>query len=195
MQVGLFGGTFDPIHNGHIQALKAAYRILSLDGIVLVPAGDPYLKRSRLIASSEDRYNMATLAVKKIPFVEVSDIEMTRSGPSYTIDTVKKLKAEGYEITVLLGVDSIIEMDKWDDPYSLHYECEVVGLSRPGFQGDKSQPFMARQKQFSLRTIEVNSPSISSSEVRDLILRGLDVGELVPKSVNEYIRKKKLYHL
>ena len=76
MQVGLFGGTFDPIHNGHIQALKAAYRILSLDGIVLVPAGDPYLKRSRVVASSEDRYNMSTLAVKKIPFVEVSDIEM-----------------------------------------------------------------------------------------------------------------------
>jgi len=92
-------------------------------------------------------------------------------------------------------VDSIIEMDKWDDPYSLHYECEVVALSRPGFQGDKSQSFLARQKQFSLRTIEVNSPSISSSDVRDLILRGLDVGELVPKSVNEYIRKKKLYHL
>ena len=194
VQVGLFGGTFDPIHNGHIQALEAAYEILDLDRIILVPAGDPYLKRTNLVASSKDRYNMVLIAVKKISFVEVSDIEMIRPGPSYTIDTVRELKEVGYEVTVLLGVDSIIEMDKWDDPYSLHAECEVVGLSRPGFQHDKSPSYSARRKQFSLRTIEVNSSPISSSEVRDLILSGQDVAGLVPKSVSEYIHCKKLYH-
>ena len=195
MFVGLFGGTFDPVHNGHIQAANSARRILKLDKVIMIPAGDPYLKRTELVASPKKRYHMVSLAIQKIPFLEVSDIEIFRSGPSYTLDTVRELKRNGHEVIVLLGTDSIIEMDKWEDPDSLHSECEVVGLTRPGFQIDKSKPYQSRQRKYSLRTIEVNSPAISSTKVRNLIQNGQDVTELVPQGVNEYIQKEKLYHL
>ncbi|HBR65693.1 MAG: nicotinate-nucleotide adenylyltransferase [Chloroflexota bacterium] len=195
MFVGLFGGTFDPVHNGHIQAANSARRILKLDKVIMIPAGDPYLKRTELVASPKERYHMVSLAIQKIPFLEVSDIEIFRSGPSYTLDTVRELKRNGHEVIVLLGTDSIIEMDKWEDPDSLHSECEVVGLTRPGFQIDKSKPYQSRQRKYSLRTIEVNSPAISSTKVRNLIQNGQDVTELVPQGVNEYIQKEKLYHL
>ena len=111
MFVGLFGGTFDPVHNGHIQAANSARRILKLDKVIMIPAGDPYLKRTELVASPKERYHMGSLAIQKIPFLEVSDIEIFRSGPSYTLDTVRELKRNGHEVIVLLGTDSIIEMD------------------------------------------------------------------------------------
>jgi nicotinate-nucleotide adenylyltransferase len=193
--VGLFGGTFDPVHNGHIQAANSAHRILQLDKVIMIPAGDPYLKRTKLVASPKERYHMVSLAIQKIPFLEVSDIEIFRSGPSYTLDTVRELKRNGHEVIVLLGADSIIEMDKWEDPDSLHSECEVVGLTRPGFQIDKSKPYQSRQRKYSLRTIEVNSPAISSTKVRNLVQNRQDVTGLVPQGVNEYIQKEKLYHL
>lgn len=194
MFVGLFGGTFDPIHNGHIEAANSAHLILKLDKVIMVPAGDPYLKRTKLVASPKERYRMVSLAIQKIPSLEVSDIEIFRSGPSYTIDTVRELKREGHEVIVLLGTDSIIEMDKWQDPDLLHSECEVVGLTRPGFQIDKSKSYLSRQRKYSLRTIEVNSPEISSTRVRNLIQDGVDVADLIPQEVNEYIKKEKLYH-
>ena len=194
MFVGLFGGTFDPIHNGHIEAANSAHLILKLDKVIMVPAGDPYLKRTKLVASPKERYRMVSLAIQKIPSLEVSDIEIFRSGPSYTIDTVRELKREGHEVIVLLGTDSIIEMDKWQDPDLLHSECEVVGLTRPGFQIDKSKSYLSRQRKYSLRTIEVNSPEISSTRVRNLIQEGVDVADLIPQEVNEYIKKEKLYH-
>jgi len=192
--VGLFGGTFDPIHNGHIEAANSAHQTLKLDKVIMVPAGDPYLKRTKLVASPKERYRMVSLAIQKIPSLEVSDIEIFRSGPSYTIDTVRELKREGHEVIVLLGTDSIIEMDKWQDPDLLHSECEVVGLTRPGFQIDKSKSYLSRQRKYSLRTIEVNSPEISSTRVRNLIQDGVDVADLIPQEVNEYIKKEKLYH-
>ena len=194
MFVGLFGGTFDPIHNGHIEAANSAHLILKLDKVIMVPAGDPYLKRTKLMASPKERYRMVSLAIQKIPSLEVSDIEIFRSGPSYTIDTVRELKREGHEVIVLLGTDSIIEMDKWQDPDLLHSECEVVGLTRPGFQIDRSKSYLSRQRKYSLRTIEVNSPEISSTRVRNLIQEGVDVADLIPQEVNEYIKKEKLYH-
>ena len=194
MFVGLFGGTFDPIHNGHIEAANSAHRILKLDKVIMVPAGDPYLKRTKLVASPKERYRMVSLAIRKVPSLEVSDIEIFRSGPSYTIDTVRELKREGHEVIVLLGTDSIIEMDKWQDPDLLHSECEVVGLTRPGFQIDESKSYLSRQRKYSLRTIEVNSPEISSTRVRNLIQDGVDVADLIPQEVNEYIKKEKLYH-
>tara|TARA_B100000959_G_scaffold29654_1_gene28394 strand:- start:3131 stop:3715 length:585 start_codon:yes stop_codon:yes gene_type:complete len=192
--VGLFGGTFDPIHNGHIEAANSAHLILKLDKVIMVPAGDPYLKRTKLVASPKERYRMVSLAVRKIPSLEVSDIEIFRPGPSYTIDTVRELKREGHEVIVLLGMDSIIEMDEWQDPDLLHSECEVVGLTRPGFQIDKSKSYLSRQRKYSLRTIEVNSPEISSTRVRNLIQDGVDVADLIPQEVNEYIKEQKLYH-
>ena len=194
MFVGLFGGTFDPIHNGHIEAANSAHLILKLDKVIMVPAGDPYLKRTKLVASPKERYRMVSLAIQKIPSLEVSDIEIFRSGPSYTIDTVRELKREGHEVIVLLGTDSIIEMDKWQNPDLLHSECEVVGLTRPGFQIDKSKSYLSRQRKYSLRTIQVNSPEISSTRVRNLIQDGVDVADLIPQEVNEYIKKEKLYH-
>ena len=104
------------------------------------------------------------------------------------------MKREGHEVIVLLGTDSIIEMDKWQDPDLLHSECEVVGLTRPGFQIDESKSYLSRQRKYSLRTIEVNSPEISSTRVRNLIQEGVDVADLIPQEVNEYIKKEKLYH-
>ena len=194
MLLGLFGGTFDPIHNGHIQAAKSAQQTLELDKVIMVPAGDPYLKRANLTASKLDRYKMVSLAVKEFPFLDVSDIEILRSGPSYTLDSVTHFKKDGHTVIVLLGTDSIIEMDNWTDPNTLHSECEVVGLTRPGIKIDSSEAYLIRQEKYSIRTIESNSSLISSSEIRNLIQKGADIRTMVPESVHEYIQKKKLYH-
>ena len=195
MLVGLFGGTFDPIHNGHIQAANSAQQALKLDKVIMIPAGDPYLKRGKLTASKADRYNMVSLAIEESPFLDVSDIEILRPGPSYTVDSVRHFKKEGHTVVVLLGTDSIIEMDNWNDPNTLHLECEVVGLTRPGIKNDRSEAYRERQERYSIRTIEANSSLISSSEIRELIQKGVDVKDMVPQLVHEYIQKKKLYHL
>ena len=173
MLLGLFGGTFDPIHNGHIQAANSAQQTLELDKVIMVPAGDPYLKRANLTASKLDRYKMVSLAVKEFPFLDVSDIEILRSGPSYTLDSVRHFKKDGHTVIVLLGTDSIIEMDNWTDPNTLHSECEVVGLTRPGIKIDSSEAYLIRQEKYSIRTIESNSSLISSSEIRNLIQKVL----------------------
>ena len=194
MLLGLFGGTFDPIHNGHIQAANSAYQMLELDKVIMIPAGDPYLKRTNLTASKSDRYEMVSLAIEEFPFLDVSDIEIFRAGPSYTVDSVRHFKKDGHIVVVLLGTDSIIEMDNWIDPNALHSECEVVGLTRPGIKTDSSEAYLIRQERYSIRTIEANSSLISSSEIRELIQKGADVQDMVPQSVYEYIQKKKLYH-
>jgi len=192
--VGLFGGTFDPIHNGHIQAANSAQQALGLDKVIMIPAGDPYLKRSKLATSKCDRYNMVSLAIQEFPFLDISDVEVVRSGPSYTVDSVRHFKKEGHTVIVLLGVDSIIEMDNWKDPDALHFECEVVGLTRPGIKIDRSEAYLIRQEKYSIKTIEANSPLISSSEIRKLFQNGADAKDMVPRLVYEYILKKKLYH-
>ena len=104
------------------------------------------------------------------------------------------LKKEGHTVIVLLGVDSIIEMDNWKDPDALHFECEVVGLTRPGIKIDRSEAYLIRQEKYSIKTIEANSPLISSSEIRKLFQNGADAKDMVPRLVYEYILKKKLYH-
>ena len=91
MLVGLFGGTFDPIHLGHIQAANTAQQFLKLDKVIMLPAGDPYLKRNTLTASKMDRYNMVSLAIEEFQFLDISDIEILRSGPSYTVESVRIL--------------------------------------------------------------------------------------------------------
>tara|TARA_Y100000814_G_scaffold280836_1_gene244520 strand:+ start:30 stop:623 length:594 start_codon:yes stop_codon:yes gene_type:complete len=192
--LGLFGGTFDPIHNGHIQAANSAYQTLELDKVIMIPAGDPYLKRTNLTASKSDRYEMVSLAIEEFPFLEVSDIEILRPGPSYTVDSVKHFKKDGHAVVVLLGIDSIIDMDNWTYANALHSECEVIGLTRPGIKIDSSEAYLKRQKRYSIRTIDANSSLISSSEIRKLIQKGADVKDMVPQSVYEYILKKKLYH-
>ncbi len=195
MLVGLFGGTFDPIHKGHIQAANTAQRTLKLDKVIMIPAGDPYLKRSKLAASKLDRYNMVSLATEEFPLLDVSNIEILRPGPSYTVDSVRHFKRDGHTVVVLLGTDSIIEMDNWDDPNALHSECEVVGLTRLGTKIESSEAYLARKEKYSIKIIEANSPPISSSEIRELIQKGADVEDMLPRTVYEYIRRKKLYHL
>ena len=126
--------------------------------------------------------------------MEVSDIEILRPGPSYTVDSVKHFKKDGHAVVVLLGIDSIIDMDNWTDANALHSECEVIGLTRPGIKIDSSEAYLKRQKRYSIRTINANSSLISSSEIRKLIQKGADVKDMVPQSVYEYILKKRLYH-
>ena len=133
--VGLLGGTFNPIHNGHVAIARQAREVLALDRVVLIPTGDPPHKPHENLAAAKDRFEMVRLAIASDPSLSISDVEVRRSGKSYTIDTIRLLQQEyGPEARLffLIGLDAFLEFPTWRDPATLLTLCSFVVLSRPG---------------------------------------------------------------
>ena len=133
--VGLLGGTFNPIHNGHVAIARQAREVLALDRVVFIPTGDPPHKPHETLATAKDRFEMVRLAIASDPSLSISDVEVRRSGKSYTIDTIRLLQQEyGPEARLffLIGLDAFLEFPTWRDPATLLTLCSFVVLSRPG---------------------------------------------------------------
>ncbi len=133
--VGLFGGTFDPIHAGHIAAAQAAMKALELDEVIFVPAGDPYLKSVNWdVTPAVQRQEMVRLALlyEGVNMFKISDVEILREGPSYTLDTARELGSGGGNVVVILGMDTVLTIPGWHDPAALLYDCRVAAITRPG---------------------------------------------------------------
>jgi nicotinate-nucleotide adenylyltransferase len=191
LRVGIFGGTFDPIHLGHLIVAEQARDRLRLDRVLFVPARVPPHKGSAA-ADAEHRYRMTRLATEDHPQFAVSDLELLREGPSYTIDTLRALRAEapgGTRHYLLLGADSARDLEHWRDFQDLLEDATVVVAGRPGVDQDRLSTHVGRKATF------LSTPllEISSTEIRRLVREGGTVRYLVPAPVEEYIRSEGLY--
>lgn len=190
IRVGILGGTFDPIHNGHLEAADAARRELTLDRIMLLPARTPPHRSAEPRASAFHRFAMAALAATTKPGMEVSDLELHRDGPSYTSITLQQLHAEGYkpsQLFFILGADAYAEIATWHDyPRLLDFSNFVV-VSRPGISMSHitSSPRMF--------FVAADTPDISSTEIRRRVSAGESIDGLVPSIVADHIRRHRLY--
>jgi nicotinate-nucleotide adenylyltransferase len=187
---GLFGGTFDPIHWGHLLLAEITRSILSLHKVFFIPARIPPHK-SNVRASSEQRYRMAQLACEGNPHFEVSDVEIRREGPSYTVDTLRTFRNRDAhaEIYLIIGADSAKDLGSWKDHETILEQSNVVVLGRPGAIGENiSESLGSRVTILPTPLIE-----LSSSDVRREVHEGRSIRYLVTDSVEKYIRSENLY--
>lgn len=184
-KVGIFGGSFNPIHNGHIEIISSAIKDLNLDKIYIVPVGKPSHKEEVEMASKEDRYKMVQLALGKMEKVIVSRIEIDKKKTSYTYDTLKDIKRreKNSKIFEIIGEDSAYYLEKWKNYRKMKKMCIFAYVARKGkkIQGEN------------LLKIEMPLYKVSSTEIRKKIVEKGKIEGLVPKSVEDYIRIKKLY--
>lgn len=191
LRLGVFGGTFDPIHLGHLLVAEVARQILDLHRVLFVPARVPPHKGEG-VASPEQRYRMTALACEPNPHFEVSDVEIRREGPSYTVDTVRVLRGQspsGAEFFLMLGADSARDFGSWKDHESLLNDAKIVVLGRPGVGEDTVPSAFASRLTF-LRTPLLE---ISSSDIRRRVNSGASIRYMVTDAVNDYIRVERLY--
>lgn len=187
-RIGIFGGTFNPIHVGHLVAAQAVQEKLNLDQVIFIPVFSPPHKSSSGIAAPVHRLNMVRLAVRGNPRFIVSNCEVRREGKSYTIDTVLHLQQvlpSGTKLFVIVGGDMLTGLKQWKHIDELQRRVTFVSVNRPGFLAKKS----------GIRTVCVAVPGldISSSDVRRRISAKKSIAYLVPESTARYIRKHKLY--
>ena len=191
-RIGVMGGTFDPIHHGHLVAASEVAYNFDLDEVVFVPTGQPYQKERRAVSPAEDRYLMTVIATASNPRFSVSRVDIDRPGPTYTIDTLKDLRARAEpadELFFITGADALAEILTWHDADELFSLAHFVGCTRPGHQlSDSGLP------DGKVSLVEIPALSISSTECRARVEAGEPVWYLVPDGVVQYIAKRGLYN-
>ena len=196
MKIGILGGTFDPIHNGHIEIALAAMEALGLDRVALMPSGDPPHKQRP--TDRWDRFRMAQIAAGSHPGLYASDLEIRREGRTYTVDTLSTLTVERPEVewTYILGADALYKLDSWKEFPRIARLCAFAGVSRPGCDEDLAR-LRARAISACYHTrvdlLPVSGPELSSTAIRKMVAEGLPVDDCVPPEVARYIREKGLY--
>jgi nicotinate-nucleotide adenylyltransferase len=199
MRVGVFGGTFDPIHLGHLAVARSIQATLSLDRVVLVPAGQPWLKAGTPVSSVNDRVEMLRLAIAREKAFVLSTIEAERPGPSYTVDTMETLQRQSGSDSVLyflLGSDALMDIAKWKEPRRLIQLCQLVAFARPGFEFPTTDALEAAVPGLSQRVIflEVPQVNIRATDIRSRIAEGRSIKRLVSRAVERYILEHGLYN-
>ena len=187
------GGTFDPIHHGHLVAASEVQAWFDLDEVVFVPTGEPWQKQTRQVSAAEDRYLMTVIATASNPRFWVSRVDIDRQGPTYTIDTLRDLRAElaDADLCFITGADALSDIFTWraaDELFDLAY---FVGCTRPGFTMDRSTLTGIPEERVTI--VEIPALAISSTDCRKRHMRGEPVWYLVPDGVVQYISKYSLY--
>jgi nicotinate-nucleotide adenylyltransferase len=198
VNIGVLGGTFDPIHIGHLIIAEEARVKLGLSKVLFVPAGQPWLKQDRDITAAVHRIEMVRRAIADNPYFELSTLEVERSGPSYTVDTLTMLRKElgsRASLFFILGRDTFAELPLWKEPQKVIQLCRLVVPPRLGSRdlkhSEKVIPGMLD------RVIQLAMPviGISSSEIRRRIAQGLSIRYLVPPEVEKYITEHRVYQV
>jgi len=198
MRVGIFGGTFDPIHLGHLAVARSIQSSLGLDNVVFVPAGQPWLKADTPVSRVEDRVQMLRLALARRRALELSTIEADRPGPSYTVDTMETLQRQlgsDADFFFLLGSDALMDIAKWKEPQRLIQLCQLVAFARPGFGLPTMEALEVAVPGISMRVVfaEVPQVNIRATDIRRRIAEGRSIQRLVPRAVERYILEHGLY--
>jgi nicotinate-nucleotide adenylyltransferase len=189
-RIGIMGGTFNPIHNGHLALAKAAQKQFALDEVLFIPAGNPPHKAASAVIDKKDRLAMVKLAIKEKKKWSVSRLEVDRPGLSYAVDTFRALRrkyGERVQLFYIMGHDSLNDIRGWKKPLALFRLCELIVATRPGIKGRTIPAAADRIHWLKLRA------DISASEIRERLKAGQPVGRLVPKVIAAYIKAKGLY--
>lgn len=199
--IGLLGGSFNPIHIGHLVVAEEARSRLGLERVLLVPARVSPHKLGKPLAPAEDRLRMVQLAIADNPAFEASDIELRREGPSYSIDTVQELRAQSggtWDIHFLVGADTLPELPAWHRVGELADLCKFAVFSRPGESLDALDPLRAALRDdqvaaIAARRFEIPLIGVSSTDIRRRMREGRSIRYLVPEAVRRYIVARGLY--
>ncbi|MGB8402863.1 MAG: nicotinate-nucleotide adenylyltransferase [Mycobacterium sp.] len=195
--MGVMGGTFDPIHNGHLVAASEVADLFDLDEVIFVPTGQPWQKRDRQVSAAEDRYLMTVIATAANPRFSVSRVDIDRAGPTYTKDTLRDLAAKSpdADLFFITGADALASILSWQNWEDLFATARFVGVSRPGYELD-GQHIAAARKELpddALKLVEVPALAISSSDCRRRAAANRPIWYLVPDGVVQYVSKRGLY--
>ncbi|WP_184760652.1 nicotinate-nucleotide adenylyltransferase [Streptomyces griseoloalbus] len=189
-RLGVMGGTFDPIHHGHLVAASEVAAQFGLDEVVFVPTGQPWQKSHRAVSAAEDRYLMTVIATAENPQFSVSRIDIDRGGPTYTVDTLRDLRAlnPDTDLFFITGADALAQILTWRDSEELFSLAHFIGVTRPGHHlTDAGLP------EGGVSLVEVPALAISSTDCRARVAKGEPVWYLVPDGVVRYIDKRELY--
>jgi len=223
MRIGIMGGTFDPIHLGHLRAAEEIYWAFGMDRIIFVPAARPPHKEEAVVASALHRYEMVSLATVFTPYFTVSPIELQREGKSYSVETVRefhRLSGPDTHLYFVVGVDAFLEMSEWREAEELLTLTQVIVTARPGWRLDEVERLLTPEQRRLLGRptfryckvsevdperiektpvprevllVEVVSLDIASREIRQLVEEGRSIRHLVPDTVAAYMAKNRLY--
>ena len=191
LRVGIMGGTFDPVHHGHLVVASEVSDRFDLDEVVFVPTGDPWQKTGIPVSAAEDRYLMTVIATASNPRFRVSRVDIDRCGPTYAVDTLSDLRAEygpAVELYFITGADALGRILSWKDPERLFALAHFVGVTRPGFELSAEHLPVD-----TVSLVQVPAMAISSTDCRARVGAGKPVWYLVPDGVVQYIAKRRLY--
>jgi len=185
------GGTFDPVHHGHLVAASEVRSWFDLDEVVFVPTGEPWQKGERRVADAEDRYLMTVIATASNPRFSVSRVDIDRPGPTYTVDTLRDIRAargDDWELYFITGADALAKIVTWRDAADCFELAHFVGCTRPGHELTLGSLPPDR-----VTLVEVPALAISSTDCRDRVAAGEPIWYLVPDGVVQYVSKRNLY--
>ncbi|HEX9712639.1 MAG TPA: nicotinate-nucleotide adenylyltransferase [Actinomycetota bacterium] len=194
-RLGVMGGTFNPIHTGHMVAADEARQAFELDEVVFVPAGHPWQKADVDVAPAEDRYLMTVIATSPHPAFTVSRIELDREGQTYTIDTLRALREQrpDPELFFITGADAVLQILSWKDPAAILREARFIAATRPGYDLERLEKELPEGLEDRVAVMEIPALAISSTDVRRRVQEGRPIRYLVPEGVAAYIEKRRLY--
>ncbi len=197
-KIGIIGGSFDPIHNGHLKTAEFVYQQLGLEKMIFIPAFIAPHKIGMEYAPAEHRYQMTLLATQGNPHFCVSDIELKRKGVSYTYDTIAALHGyygDGYDLYFIIGADSVAELDTWTKVREIMGLCTFVAATRPGFAPEvqKVIEYFGELGKTKIKWLNTPEMDISSTDIRQRVQDNCSINGLVPAEVEEYIYQKGLY--
>jgi len=189
------GGTFDPIHNGHLLTAEEAAVQFGLDEVVFVPTGHPWMKEQKEVSAPEHRYLMSVIATASNPRFTVSRIEVDRAGPTYTVDTLRELKGldgDKVDLFFVTGADAMLEILQWKDPEEILALAHFIAATRPGYDLTRFEA-EAPTRHPNVSVMNIPALAISSTDIRKRVGEGRPIRYLVPEGVKSYIEKAGLY--
>lgn len=197
VRLGIMGGTFDPIHIGHLACAEQAREAYRLDAVIFVPTGNPAFKRDRAVTPAADRLAMCRLAVLPNPHFDVSDMEIVRGGVTYTVDTLRILRShypDNVELFFITGADSILSIARWRESAAIASLVRFIAVTRPGYAvTDEFKAELAALGDYAVDYLEVTALAVSSSDLRARVARGFSLRYLTTLSVCDYIHRNGLY--
>ena len=200
-KIGILGGTFNPIHLGHLKLAETAYKELNLDKILIMPTGVSYLKSADIVKSKDIRADMVKLAINDYPYFEFSDIELKREGNTYTYETLSYLKKQNplVDYYYIIGADTLFSIENWKKPDEIFNKCIICVMNRDGSNCEALQKQIEKLScLFDAKIVILNCPeiNISSSNIRKLFIENniADAKNMLPKDVFNYIVSNKIYN-
>lgn len=191
VNIGLFGGTFNPIHNAHLKVAQTALEEFGMEKIIFIPSKMPPHKNDSNIPKPKIRYEMVKLAIQDNPNFEISSIELDREGPSYTIDTIEKMEEKYDGLAFIVGADNLIKIRTWKEPEKLLSSCPFLVAPRRGYTEEDFKDSYFQDKEIEFLNME--EIKISSTEIRKAYKKGLPIDNFVPNKVKRYIEEKRIY--